>query len=282
MSHVCQHHCGPTGNFAAQVASEAPDEPLQMAAVDIPPAAAAAISVCWQRAVAKGASLYASADALLALVRQVRLRGGAAIAMFDGRITASLPTFHSGSDHCSPASLLSLYKLMPTARPITFSLGWQALARDIRSVHQRLHVDHRVCAASAPSPVPVPKRLEYQSGGDATAEPNQPAPNSAQQPAAGARGTSATCMAAQESAMTDADEEGQDQNLTGVNLTPAGGDEVTREPGDAQSRTADDAGKQGVYHVVLDGVDISYDVADNGAAHVRTATPWQNPTAILC
>jgi len=51
-----------------------------MAAVDISPAATAAISACWQRAAARGASLYASADALLALVRQVRLRGGVMIA----------------------------------------------------------------------------------------------------------------------------------------------------------------------------------------------------------
>lgn len=73
--------CKPARCFALQVASEAPYEPLQMAAVDISPAAAAAISACWQRAAARGASLYASADALLALVRQVPLHGTVVIAM---------------------------------------------------------------------------------------------------------------------------------------------------------------------------------------------------------
>ena len=35
--------------------------------------------------------------------------------------------------------------------------------------------------------------------------------------------------------------------------------------------------QQGVYHVILDGIDISYDVAASGVASVRTAMPWRRP-----
>ena len=153
----------------------------------------------------------------------------------------------------------------------------QALGRDIRSVHQRLHVGPSVAADSAPSRTQMPRRSEQQTAGDAAVAATLPPLGGAELPAASPRGTTGACTAAQESDVTRAHEKALNRGLTEGMRTPSPDGGVSLEPQDSHSGTNSVLDEQGIYHVVFDGVDISYDIAANGVALVRTATPWQRP-----
>ena len=155
----------------------------------------------------------------------------------------------------------------------------QALGRDIRSVHQRLHVGPSVAAEadSAPSRTQMPRRSEQETAGDAAVPAILPLLDSAELPAASLPGTNGARTAAQESEVTRTHEKGPNQSLAEGMRTPSHDGGVSLKPQHSHSGTDTVLDEQGVYHVVFDGVDISYDIAANGVVLVRTATPWQRP-----
>ena len=145
----------------------------------------------------------------------------------------------------------------------------QALERDIRSVHQRLHVgpaarDDAALAAAAQDV----QQLQRSNNTSAGAEDAADAP----------RAVSDTV--GQRSCNVDATEGPRAtpaQHGVGLsNLRRQHVAELPRRP-DANSAVRSLAEQQGVYHVVLEGIDISYDIDTTGAALVRTAMQWQRP-----
>ena len=188
-----------------------------MTAVIVPPAAAAAIATCWQRSAGNGASLYASADAFLAFVRQ-------------------------------------------------------ALGRDIRSVHQRLHVgpsaNHDAGAVAADESQRQHERDDGMFRAPVDAADASPASTAA----ANQRNHDVASM---EGSQVQQEEAGGPSRCQEV-------DDVPRRPdeGNGIGALSRLESRPGVYHVVLEGTDISYDVDASGVALVRTAMRWHDPRHI--
>lgn len=205
--------------------AEADEEPLALGGVVIDAPAAAALDAAWQQV--QRTSLYGSPAAFRELVSQV---GGTHAAGCAG-CTPALPQCR-----CAPAGCVAC----PHVRSwLLHVCGWtQVLARDIRSLHQRVHVLPLQPAAAAAAAAALQQQQPRPEQEQPQQEPQRPAPpggGTSTAPAASAAGTASDCEHRQ-----------------------------PPQPLDAASR--------GRYVVVLDGVEVSYDVCSvSGRILVRGA-----------
>lgn len=152
----------------------------------------------------------------------------------------------------------------------------QALGRDIRSVHQRLgggsgHAPSKEGRGAARSAAATPGGAADGSAvrgsgtgtqaGHVTEPKSHPSPSYQPRRGEGSR---------------PGDRAGP---LDGAS-SRGGGRHAKGEESEAQGEREGAGQSQGFYHIVLEGIDISYDVLSTGVVHVRSAVHWQPRQAL--
>ncbi|GLC54118.1 hypothetical protein PLESTB_000825600 [Pleodorina starrii] len=262
--------CLPAARAPAWVQAEAEDEPLAVREVVVGEAARAALERAWRAR--KAHSMYRSAEQYLELVRQVRLVHWS---RFFYRITAR-PAILAPCP--VPPSFCTL------SRP-------QVLNRDIRSVHQRLHVrpTTTVAAAAASKPAAAASKPAAAASKPAAAA-SKPAAAASKPAAAASKPAAAASKPAAAASKPAAAASKPAAAAVGATAAAAAGGtagaaETANQERQQQGAVSDAAdsggggggggGRAGEYHVVLENIYISYDISPTGVVELCDA--WVDP-----
>lgn len=161
------------------------------------------------------------------------------------------------------------------------ALVQQALGRDIRSVHQRLRVEHaptqagRGAARGAAAGLGAPAAVGPANGSGVGASGDRtPRVGIADPPELYEGRPSCSDQAIGGEGPGTGDPWGASTEQSTGEGRRAGEE---REGEDSEEGVAKEGASQvqGFYHIVLEGIDISYDVLSDGMVHVRSAAHWQ-------